>query len=113
MCCTECGMTNRDHKAKHGRQLEVHRIEPGSAYSVSGCVTLCRSCHGPKPKSESAAERLDTFFQFSCSKHQKERVAFGAAKRGLKPAAFIRMVLYDRLNADSVPMPPKSKPPKK
>jgi hypothetical protein len=51
--CTKCGATNDAHKALTGRQLEVHRITPGSAYGAAPgvCVTLCRSCHGPEPKS--------------------------------------------------------------
>ncbi len=49
--CTECGMTASQHKAKYGRNLDVHRVEPGSPYKVRGCVTLCRACHGPKPRS--------------------------------------------------------------
>lgn len=49
--CTECGMTAEEHVALHGRNLEVHRIVPGSDYTPEGCVTLCRKCHGPKPRS--------------------------------------------------------------
>jgi hypothetical protein len=33
-----------------GRRLDVHRLTPGSPYSVEGCVTLCRACHGPERK---------------------------------------------------------------
>lgn len=51
MRCTECGTSNDDHIAFTGRALDVHRLNPGSPYSVEGCVSLCRSCHGPKPKS--------------------------------------------------------------
>lgn len=43
-------MTNEQHQAKYGRQLDVHRLAPGSVYSVAGCVTLCKPCHGPEPK---------------------------------------------------------------
>lgn len=49
--CTECGMTAAEHFAEYGRNLEVHRIIPGSEYSFEGCVTLCRPCHKDKPKS--------------------------------------------------------------
>ena len=48
--CTECGMTEGQHYARYGRGLHVHRIIPGSAYTLAGCVTLCYACHGPKPK---------------------------------------------------------------
>lgn len=52
MCCTECGMTNEQHIAEFGSSLEVHRETPGSEYSTDPgvCVTLCKPCHGPKPK---------------------------------------------------------------
>lgn len=55
--CTECGMTNFEHILTTGRSLEAHRLVPGSKYTVEGCVTLCRKCHGPKDKSP----RLTTF----------------------------------------------------
>lgn len=50
--CLQCGLTNAEHVARHGRQLEVHRVIPGSVYSAEPgvCRTLCRSCHGPQPK---------------------------------------------------------------
>lgn len=48
--CTDCGCTNAEHLKKYGYQLDVHRITPGSEYSMEGCVTLCRQCHGKKPK---------------------------------------------------------------
>lgn len=45
-------MTNGEHVELTGKQLDVHRTSPGSVYSTDPgvCVTLCRSCHGPKPK---------------------------------------------------------------
>ena len=48
--CTDCGMTAEDHRKTYGKGLDVHRVVPGSQYTVAGCVTLCRRCHGPKPK---------------------------------------------------------------
>jgi hypothetical protein len=49
-CCVECGTTNDEHVAEHGSILQVHRLEPGAPYSADGCVTLCKPCHGPKPR---------------------------------------------------------------
>lgn len=49
--CSECGMTQEEHKEKYGRRLEVHRLEPGSDYTEEGCATLCWPCHWTKPKS--------------------------------------------------------------
>jgi hypothetical protein len=43
-------MSNDAHRERYGRQLDVHRTTPGSPYTVDGCVTLCKSCHGPQPR---------------------------------------------------------------
>lgn len=51
MKCTQCGMTNDEHFLQYGCRLEVHRLSPGSPYTVDGCVTLCKPCHGPQPRS--------------------------------------------------------------
>jgi hypothetical protein len=48
--CTKCGMTNADHLAICGKSLEVHRVVPGSVYTLSGCITVCRSCHDQLPR---------------------------------------------------------------
>lgn len=50
-CCVECGMSAREHVQKHGKTLEVHRLIPGSRYTVRGCVALCGNCHFGKPRS--------------------------------------------------------------
>lgn len=49
--CQQCGMSAREHVQKYRKNLDVHRVVPGSPYTVKGCVTLCRACHGPQPKS--------------------------------------------------------------
>jgi hypothetical protein len=49
-CCVACGMTNDEHKARYGRQLEVHRKTPGASYQAADCETLCIPCHGPKER---------------------------------------------------------------
>lgn len=50
-CCTQCKLTNEQHILQTGRQFEVHRVQPGSDYAIDGCITLCKTCHGPQPKS--------------------------------------------------------------
>jgi 5-methylcytosine-specific restriction endonuclease McrA len=50
-CCTECGMTKAEHIERYRRNLEVHRLTPGSVYTVDGCVLLCKECHRHKPRS--------------------------------------------------------------
>jgi len=49
--CTECGVSDEQHRLATGRKLDVHRITPGSEYTLDGCITLCRNCHISKPKS--------------------------------------------------------------
>ena len=49
--CSRCGMTQEEHLSAFGRRLDVHRLEPGEAYTVEGCVALCRPCHRLMPKS--------------------------------------------------------------
>lgn len=49
--CTQCGMKQKEHIYWFDKQLDVHRLVPGSPYTVDGCVTLCRPCHGPKVRS--------------------------------------------------------------
>jgi hypothetical protein len=43
--CVECGMTAEDHVEKFGKTLSVHRLIPGSEYTVEGCKTYCLPCH--------------------------------------------------------------------
>lgn len=44
--CVDCGITQGQHIEHFGRGLDVHRLSPGSEYSIDGCVALCFSCHG-------------------------------------------------------------------
>lgn len=62
-CCTECGMSVADHLDAYGKDLDVHRTTPGSEYSLEPgvCVTLCRRCHGPKPRRPRASLLRRTF----------------------------------------------------
>lgn len=48
--CRDCGMTREQHQEKYGKDLDVHRLIPGVNYYHAWCVTLCRACHGKKPK---------------------------------------------------------------
>ena len=49
-CCTKCGMTNDEHLRVYSQQLQVHRLTPGSEYTVEGCATFCQGCHAKEPK---------------------------------------------------------------
>lgn len=48
--CVDCGMTADEHISLYGKTLDVHRKVPGSEYSVDGCETVCKRCHGPREK---------------------------------------------------------------
>ncbi len=43
--CVDCGMTEKEHRKKTGRTLDVHRLVPDSVYAVDGCIALCMVCH--------------------------------------------------------------------
>ncbi len=43
--CSRCGITRDRHFARWRRDIEVHRIVPGSPYTVDGCKTFCARCH--------------------------------------------------------------------
>jgi hypothetical protein len=38
-------MTAAEQRGYFGRTLHVHRTDPGSGYTVEGCVSLCTCCH--------------------------------------------------------------------
>ncbi len=48
--CQDCGISEEQHiRDRQNRGLEVHRVIPGSPYSVAGCITLCLACHDKRP----------------------------------------------------------------
>jgi hypothetical protein len=94
MKCVRCGMTNDQHRRKSRRQLEVHRITPGSRYTVAGCMTLCLECHRGEPKQTVGAASLpDGISSFSelCS------VAEAAAELGLSKSRINQFIADGRL----------------
>lgn len=48
--CVKCGMTAATHQEKYGTALEVHRLVPGSLYTLAGCITTCRPCNAKLPR---------------------------------------------------------------
>lgn len=46
--CVDCGMTSEQSVEVYGKELDVHRLVRGSAYTLAGCVTVCRSCHSKR-----------------------------------------------------------------
>jgi DnaJ-class molecular chaperone len=49
--CRGCGISEQEYTAKSGMTFDVHRILPGCEYREETSITLCRQCHGKKPKS--------------------------------------------------------------
>ena len=45
--CVVCQIDGQTHEKRYGQILDVHRILPGSDYSIKwgSCVTLCAVCH--------------------------------------------------------------------
>lgn len=108
--CTECGMTFEEHEQRYGSDLDVHRLTPRSRYTLEGCVTLCKSCHGPKPKHSNGPKQPTVMFQARHSEEFMERVKAAAERLNISAASYIRMVVTQRMDQDNVPHP---KPPKK
>lgn len=58
--CTKCGISQEQYQKVSGRRLDVHRLVPGSPYTMEGCITVCKGCHdrihseiGKSPRSKS------------------------------------------------------------
>lgn len=58
--CVRCGVSSLVYLKRHGRSLQVHRITPGSVYTIDGCVTLCQQCHRKEPKRAKGVEDEET-----------------------------------------------------
>jgi len=44
--CQDCGITQKEHKKKYNRILDVHHIDGDDVNNVKeNMITLCRSCH--------------------------------------------------------------------
>ena len=46
--CRDCGVSKAELRPG---MLQVHRMRPGSRYTLKGCIALCIICHGRRPKS--------------------------------------------------------------
>jgi hypothetical protein len=102
--CTECGMTADEHRKRFGRTLDVHRIQPGGEYSFANCVTLCRPCHRPKPKSPYGIVPRDPRWRIITlilPPGMKARIKSHARRRGLGAASrYIRNAIAEQLRED-------------
>jgi hypothetical protein len=74
--CRDCGMTSEESLEVYGKELDVHRLIPGSSYGPPWCVTLCRKCHAKKPKKTAEAiwcKDLRCFF-FNMYEHEDAKL---------------------------------------
>ena len=62
--CTECGMSNDEHKRRFGNSLHVHRL--GREYKVGECVALCRPCHQAKHSLKCTVRQRDGYACVEC-----------------------------------------------
>ncbi len=96
-CCAKCGMPNATHFHHYGKSLDVHRVVPGSEYSLEPgvCLTLCKICHGPKPKSPPGTHTNKQWFvrlaDFTREQCRAARVL--AALQQISTTAWIRGVV--------------------
>lgn len=98
--CTKCGRSNVEHKATTGRQLEVHRVQPGTPYTVEQCVTLCHSCHTSEPKSPIGSADMacgEPTVRFRLSPELHSRVEATAARLGLSFSSLLRLMIREHL----------------
>lgn len=110
MVCVECGRTNADHIAEFGRTLDVHRVTPGSEYSVEPgvCVTLCRNCHSTKPKRPSGSVQR-AYKSVRLPARLWEAIEELAAERFTRPGVIVVQSILDYLSQHGVTVRPAAK----
>lgn len=102
--CTKCGISNDDHLITCGRSLEVHRITPGSEYSVDPgiCITLCRTCHGPEPR-----RKHGTVPKIRLNLDWSAVVRRLASKANMKVRDYLIWLLEQEAKRVGIPTPPR------
>ena len=103
MACVMCGISNDQHVATYGVQLEVHRTTPGGRYAVESCVTLCKKCHGPQPRRKRFARIRDpatTRWPLYVSVQLATKVRWVALEFDLSPSAYVEQKLTSIVDAD-------------
>lgn len=97
--CAECGLTNDDHLTEWGSSLEVHRVRPGSCYSLDPgvCVILCKTCHGSKPKSPRGSS---PYWKFRLERELALKAGFIAYDQGKRLSEYINEILLPLVEED-------------
>jgi hypothetical protein len=91
--CTECSMTAAEHVACYGKTLHVHRLKPGSEYTVEGCVTLCIPCHGTRAGSPPVPGNCANVLYVEIAASLKRRLVRLAEARARKISAEATLAL--------------------
>jgi hypothetical protein len=97
--CTECGMTAADHVERFGRNLDVHRIIPGSKYTLAGVATLCRDCHKSKPKGIASPVRGKYLMQTRVPAQILKAVQELATEEGRPLSSMFRVLIERQLRS--------------
>jgi hypothetical protein len=94
-------MSNATHLHHYGRSLDVHRVTPGSEYSLErgACVTLCRICHNPEPKSPKGANAGKGWFVrlTNLTEDQRRSVRILAALQEVPVSTWIKQVVLEAI----------------
>jgi hypothetical protein len=93
--CVQCGMTNAQHRIRWGGCLEVHRIVPGSLYTIEGCTTLCKTCHQPQPKRPKGSGAATDGLGFT--PEMLSRLFQTARRLGLDVKSLLSMIVHEWL----------------
>jgi hypothetical protein len=106
--CTECGMSNEEHVSLCGKQLHVHRVQPGSPYSLEGCVSLCKNCHARAPKRKPGENDTDSrgdMVRIPLTHYKKMQVL--ARRHDRRVSKEVKLALEDYMRKHGIEPPPK------
>lgn len=101
--CVHCGMTNEQHSNYYGRNLDVHRRERGSAYTLDGCETVCRQCHAKQHSHDFGREPrpVDRVgLRLELSIEDRNRLMVAAARAGKSMATYMRQIVLETLDQE-------------
>jgi hypothetical protein len=107
--CTECGTTAAQHIRQYGKTLDVHRVEPGSDYTLAGYVTLCRTCHNTGPLGPPVPGNAADLTHLRADAAWINRVNAEAERLGLSLSAYIRLAVNERMERTASERGPRQK----
>lgn len=97
--CTVCGIGQKRYRRISGRQLDVHRVVPGSEYTMEGCVSVCKGCHNRIHEKIGRPYRGITNgnMQAKLTPELVRKVKIYCALHGLKRHQFVAKVIEDAI----------------